>query len=153
MLRWPPTLALMKPALLLLVCLALSSGCSSTPLQYEVEPGGSRQSRAEAEKTHAERMPQVPAQLKVDSPAHVLSSRFPDYPSQLQQAGIVGNVIVQFFVEPDGSVSHPMVLGAPPPELTAITLHAIMQWRFSPATRGGAPVRVRVQQQFRFQLE
>ncbi len=143
----------MKPALLLLVCLALSPGCSATPPQYEIEPSGSRQSRAEAEKAHAERMPQVPAQLNVDSPVRVLSSRFPDYPSQLQQAGIVGNVIVQFSVEPDGSVSQPMVLGAPPPELAAITLHAIMQWRFSPATSGGVPVRTRVQQQFKFQLE
>jgi protein TonB len=89
----------------------------------------------------------------LDSPAKVLSSRFPDYPQSLRNANVVGSVIVWFDVDTDGSVSNPVVLGSPPPELAALTLRAIMQWKFSPATKNGVPVRVRTGQTFVFKAE
>ncbi len=129
-------------------------GCASNEPQYQVGgPSAERQSRVDAERTHANRIAAMSPVANLDVPPRVLSSRFPDFPAAWRSAGIVGTVIVDFSVEPDGSVSNPAVQGAPPPQLAALTLNAIMQWKFAPATRGGVPVRVKARQQFVFQTE
>ena len=114
---------------------------------------GGRQTRAEAEQTHANRVGLLTSAADFDTSPKVLSSHFPDYPPNWRSAGIVGTVVVIFSIEPDGSVSNPAIEGSPPPQLAALTLHAIMRWKFTPATKGGVPVRVRAKQKFTFKVE
>jgi len=144
----------MNTHLPLTIALCLVTGCASNAPQYQVgSQGAERQSRAEAERTHANQLGLISPAANFDTPPRVLSSRFPDYPATWRNAGIVGTVIVNFSVEPDGSVSNPAIQGSPPSQLAALTLNSIMQWKFVPATKGGVPVRVRAQQQFVFQTE
>ena len=138
---------------LLAATLCLIAGCATNEAQYQVGGQGSRQTRAEAERLHAHQLGLTTPTANFDTPPKVLSSKFPDYPPSWRNAGIVGTVVVSFSVETDGSVSNPAIQGSPPSELAAITLNSIMRWKFAPATKGGAPVRVRAQQQFVFKTE
>jgi TonB family protein len=144
----------MNKLLLLVTTLCLIAGCASNEPQYQVgSQSGGRQTKAEAERTHANQTALIAPAANFDIPPRVLSSQFPDYPPSWRNAGIVGTVVVSFFVEPDGSVSNPAIQGAPPSQLAAVTLNSIMQWKFAPATKAGVPVRVRAQQQFVFKTE
>ena len=143
----------MNATLASFIALILLSACAARAPQYEVGTQGKRESRNEAERTYADQVPKVSYPQALDSPPRVLSSRFPDYPQHWINAEVVGSVTVQFTIEADGSVSNPAVLGAPRAELAALTLHAIMQWKFAPATKGGVPVQVRAQQAFVFRTE
>ena len=132
---------------------ALLSGCTTNEPKYRVGSESTSMSRSEAEGSITKIQPQVPAAWKLDSPPRILSSKFPDYPQDFRVAQIEGEVTVQFYIEPDGTVSNPTVVGAPSPGLAALSLQAIMQWKFAPAKRDGAAVRVRAEQVFRFKLE
>lgn len=143
----------MNKHLLLATTLCLLAGCTTKEPQYQVGGQGSRQTRADAERTHANQTTLIIPTANLDTPIRVLSSQFPDYPQSWINAGIVGTVVIRFSVEADGSVSNPQIQGSPPSELAAITLNSIMRWRFAPATKGGTPVRSRAQQQFVFKAE
>jgi len=121
--------------------------------QYQIGLTGSRQTRNEAERTHAVGTLQIAPTAEFDSAPRVLSSPFPDYPPHLRRAGVEGRVVVRFTVEPDGSVGDPAVQGTAPPQLAALALDAIRQWRFTPAMKNGVPVRARLQQPFLFRME
>ena len=143
--------------LLLAALLALLAGCATkeTPkgTEYESNPPGLRQTRADAERAYAGTAPHTLPAADLDTPPKVLSAHFPDYPPALRRAEISGRVVVRFTVEKDGSVSDPSVQGSPPEELAALALSAIARWKFSPPTKNGVPVRARVTQPFRFELE
>jgi len=143
----------MKKFLLLAATLCFIAGCATNKAQYQVGSHGSPQTRAEAERTHANQVALTTSNASFDTPPRVLSSQFPDYPPTWRSAGIVGIVVVSFSIETDGSVSNPSIQGSPPSELAAITLNSIMRWKFAPATKDGAPVRVRARQQFEFKTE
>jgi TonB family protein len=146
----------MTRLLLLAAVLNLAAGCAtkeSKDPQYQIGNTGSRQTKVEAEQAHAGESPKTGPTAEFDSPPRVLSSRFPEYPRDLQRAGIAGTVVVGFTVEPDGSVSDPAIQGSSPSELAALTLNAIMQWKFAPAIKGATPVRTRIKQPFVFKIE
>jgi TonB family protein len=143
----------MTKILLLGVLLGLSTGCATNETQYQIGIAGSITSKSEAERAYVEELPQARSTGTFDSPPRALSSHFPDYPSHLRRADISGRVLVQFTVEPDGSVSEPAVRGSPPAELAALALDAVVKWKFSPAMKNGAPVRARISQPFLFKLE
>lgn len=142
---------------LLAAALALLAGCATkappTDPEYQISPSGSRQTRHDAERAHAGASPLTWPAEELDMPPKVLSAHFPDYPVALRRAEITGRVLVRFTVELDGSVSGPSVQGAPPKELAALALSAIARWKFSPAIKGGVPVRTQIAQPFRFELE
>lgn len=144
---------LVLPAL----ALSLFAGCATNEPQiepqYQIGVTGSRQTKIDAERAYTGRLPETERTVDVDSAPRVLSSQFPDYPSNLRNAGIEGRVIVRFIVEPDGSVSDPAVQGSPPPQLAALTLDAIRHWKFAPAMRKGVPIRARLEQPFLFKTE
>lgn len=132
------------------VALFLASGCATNAPEYRVGKDGTQQSKIEAERTHAALAENFAPSVAYDTPPKILSSHFPDYPLSLLKANIVGSVLVQFTIETNGSVSNPVVVGAPPPELAALSLHSIMQWKFASAMKNGLPVQVRFQQKFVF---
>jgi TonB family protein len=78
----------------------------------------------------------------------------PRYPDLLRQAGVQGEVLVQFVVGPDGraDVGSFKVLKSSHELFTSAVRAALPQMRFSPALVGGRPVRQMVQQPFTFSI-
>jgi len=148
------TLDVMRAIAISLTLLSLLGACGTTEPNYTVGSDRVGQKKTDAERSYAD---QVAALSQIEGrdyvPPRVISSQFPEYPPSWSNSGITGKVTVQFFIEKDGSVSNPTIRDSPPAELAAITLHAIMRWKFSPATRGGTPIRIQVQQQFEFKTE
>jgi TonB family protein len=143
----------MRPILLLALSLVLTAGCSTDAPKYRVGSTGAPQSREQAQQTHIKGVESTNTAGQLDTPLKLISAPFPEYPSSLRNDGLDGRVRIRFIVESNGTVSNPVVLGAPPPALAAITLRSIMQWRFEPPLRGGKPGRVAVEQEFVFALE
>ena len=131
----------------------LVSACASPDTNYRVASDQQPGTRLVAEQRHAELIQSMTTGSELDVPLRVLQSRFPEYPKELRNANVEGTVRVQFIIEPDGSVSNPQVVGSPQPELAALSLHAIMRWKFAPPMRNGAATRVQAAQQFTFKVE
>ena len=129
----------------------LVSGCATDTATYSVGKGAEL-TRAGAEAALAERVSSA-GSAKLDSPLKAISMPFPEYPQSFRDANIVGSVRVSFTIEADGTVSNPTVRGSPPPPLVAITLHAILRWRFEPPMRGGHPTKITATQEFGFRLQ
>jgi TonB family protein len=81
------------------------------------------------------------------SAIHVVS---PHYPRQLAATGVSGAVTVSFYIDEQGRVRMPTILGAADPMLMDLAVNALSQWQFEPPTRGGKAVLVRESQEFRF---
>ncbi|MEJ6004599.1 energy transducer TonB [Paucibacter sp. AS339] len=139
-------------SLLPLSLLTLLVACSSMEPNYRVRTDGTPESRAAAERSHAELMAKLPNVAELDAPLKTLSSPFPDYPQQVRDAQISGLVRVVFSVGEDGRVSNPTVLGSPPSVLAALSLEAIMRWRFEVPRKDGRPTQVRAMQEFTFRV-
>jgi protein TonB len=138
---------------LYLLVIALVVGCVSTKQPDYTVGTGAAQSREAAERTFAELPTKSVAGRPLDKPLKVISSPFPEYPVGFRNANIAGTVRVTFLIEENGAVSNPSVSGSPPPALVAISLNAIMRWRFEPPVSGGRPTQVRAVQEFVFRIE
>jgi protein TonB len=77
----------------------------------------------------------------------------PRYPFDLKNAGIVGEVVVEFIVDPEGRVHNAVVVSSTHRGFDTAALQAIAQWRFNPGRQDGRAVHTRrVQQLFTFSL-
>ena len=78
----------------------------------------------------------------------------PTYPQALRFRRIQGEVLIEFTVTPEGTVSDPKVIkSSPAGSFDRVSLRAIRRWRFQPRTDDkGRPVSVRVRQRFVFKL-
>lgn len=65
----------------------------------------------------------------------------PEYPHAARVNHVQGRVIFFAVVEVDGSLSRITVINSPAGELENAALQAIRQWRYTPASCAGAPVR------------
>lgn len=145
------------PAILSLTLLL--SGCSllrGTPhqdTQYQIGNQQAQKTRVSAERSVSSAKVIVLDPQPGASRPQVLAAPFPEYPSDWQDLGIAGSVAVEFDIDETGAVGNVAIAGSPPPELAAISVHAILKWRFTPAARDGHPVRVRSRQVFNFVLE
>jgi TonB family protein len=131
----------------------LLAACAANSPSYQVAGQSDPSTRHAAERKHAEIVHASATVHALDAPLRILKSVFPDYPESFRNADISGVVRIEFFIERDGRVSSPTVIGSPPAELAALSLHAIMRWRFAPPTIAGSPVRVQAAQQFNFKIE
>lgn len=68
----------------------------------------------------------------------------PEYPEALQRAGVSGEVLVEFIVDPVGDVIAAYAVRPVHPELDAAAIAAVRQWKFQPGLRGGTAVNVRM---------
>jgi protein TonB len=75
-----------------------------------------------------------------------------DYTEDARQRGISGDVVLEIVVRRDGSVGDVKILQGLPSGLNDRAVQAVRQWRFSPATRQGAPVDVIVEVSVEFKL-
>ncbi len=76
-----------------------------------------------------------------------------EYPELARKAGLEGLVVVQFVVEPDGSVSNIQVIRSAGKLLDEAAIKAVKQLRFKPGRQRGRPVRVRFSLPIRFKLQ
>ena len=74
----------------------------------------------------------------------------PAYPKTLADRGVHGEVTVEFYIDEQGTVRMPFVVGRPDNTLANLAVDAVRQWSFEPPTRDGRPVMVHVRQPFRF---
>ncbi|PYQ56727.1 MAG: hypothetical protein DMF58_20040 [Acidobacteria bacterium] len=65
----------------------------------------------------------------------------PEYTPEARKARIAGIVVVEVIVERDGRVGAARVLKPLPFGLSQKAVEAVRQWRFSPATHEGKPIR------------
>ncbi|MEM6289273.1 MAG: energy transducer TonB, partial [Bacteroidota bacterium] len=74
------------------------------------------------------------------------------YPPLAVQAGVSGQVVVQFVVDERGNVIDPVILRSPNDLLSEAAVEAVVASRFTPGTQRGRPVRVRYAVPVRFEL-
>ena len=79
-----------------------------------------------------------------------LAAVAPEYPQSLAARGITGEITVDFYIDEQGNVRMPFVLGRPPMALAHLAVGAVRQWKFEPPTRRGVPVLVHARQVFHF---
>lgn len=76
---------------------------------------------------------QPAAQPAASSTLRAVSTPSPAYPPEALRAGESGEVVVEFTVNPDGSVSNPRVVRANPPRVfDRAAINAVRRWRFQP---------------------
>jgi len=83
--------------------------------------------------------PDPSAFVAVDDPAEPIYTVKAPYPDIARQAGVEGTVVVQALVGTDGRVRDTRILRSIP-MLNGAAQDAVRQWRFKPASAGGAPV-------------
>ncbi len=90
----------------------------------------------------------------IDRVPQPLVQLHPFYPAHARMRQIEGSVVVEFVVASDGRTEQAEVISSEPGNIfRTVALRAVERWRFSPGTRDGKPVAVRVRQTIRFQLE
>lgn len=70
-----------------------------------------------------------------EEPLRLIERVEPEYPAVLLRGRGVGSVLVQFQVQPDGSVQAPEVLKSSNQRLVASVLAAVARWRFAPINK------------------
>jgi len=91
--------------------------------------------------------------LLPDTPPKVVSREQPVYPHAMKASGLRGETLVEFVIDPTGSVKNPVVIVSNNPGFNEATIAAILKWRFEPGRKAGEPVNVRMQQPFVFEFE
>lgn len=76
----------------------------------------------------------------------------PDYPNKMFEAGITGNVTVEFVIDAAGKVTDARILRSSHPEFEAPTLTAVSKWQFDPGQKNGRLVNTRATQLIKFNL-
>jgi TonB family protein len=69
----------------------------------------------------------------------------PQYPVEMRQAGISGEVVVEFVVDREGAVTNAFALRSSRPEFEAAAVAAVSSWKFRPGQKGGQEVDTRLQ--------
>ena len=85
-------------------------------------------------------------------PPTLLREVKPDYSEEARRRGIEGDVVMEIVVRHDGSVGDVRVLQGLGSGLDERAISAVRRWRFTPATRRGAPVDVLVEVAMEFKL-
>jgi TonB family protein len=87
----------------------------------------------------------------LDRPLQALHTAPPFHPGRrLRPSQPQGTATIDFYVDADGRPRMPVVATASHEAFGAAATDAVAQWRFTPPTRDGNPVLVRVRQQFVF---
>jgi TonB family protein len=74
------------------------------------------------------------------TPVRLLQQTRPEYPAELQQAGIEGVVRLRAIISKEGTVLNPQVINSVDPRLAKAALDSVSQWRYQPSLLNGQPV-------------
>lgn len=122
-----------------------------TPVPAEPNPAISGESapRSPAQ-TQVAALPIIPPRAI----SGIASNRKPDYPAEARRRGIQGNVLLHVDVSAAGAPVRVSVQASSGHDmLDNAALHAVEQWRFSPATQGGVAVAGAVDVPVHFHIE
>jgi len=89
----------------------------------------------------------------VDAQARLVMGLAPSYPDAARAEGIEGDVRFELVVGVSGAVESARVVRGVGHGLDEAALRAVRQFRFAPATKAGAPVRVRMGWSVQFRLQ
>lgn len=89
----------------------------------------------------------------LDNAPRTRSQIAPVYPAVERNAGITGEVLVEFTVDESGRVLRPRVIRSTHAAFEASTLRAVEKWRFEPGKKNGRAVRFRMMVPVTFSLE
>lgn len=87
-----------------------------------------------------------------DSMPYPISHRSPSYPESMRQAGISGDVGVEFDVDANGSVMNARVVSSSHPDFDEAALAAVRRWKFQPAVKNSRPVNAHLRDTLKFRL-
>lgn len=73
-------------------------------------------------------------------PAKLLAQQRPPYPEKARARGAQGVVVLQATIKTDGSLSEPLVIHSPDPDLATAALEAVRQWRYQPTRLNSQPM-------------
>jgi TonB family protein len=85
----------------------------------------------------------APQRIKVGGmvqASRLVAQQRPEYPAELQQAGVEGTVIVRAVVSTSGVLLNPQVVNTVDARLAKLALDALAHWVYSPALLNGEPV-------------
>ncbi len=77
----------------------------------------------------------------------------PVYPSSLRNAGVAGEVVVEFLVDESGNAYDPVIVTATRREFEEPALRAVGRWKFEPGLKDGRRVRFRMSVPLVFRLD
>ncbi len=90
----------------------------------------------------------------LDEPPRPLARLNPVYPPRARMRRTQGEVVVEFVVNPDGTVRNIQVISSQPGDtFTDAAVRSIQRWRFAPGTKEGLAVPTRVRQKVTFRLQ
>lgn len=82
--------------------------------------------------------------INLDNPPRTRSQVPPSYPLEARNAGLTGEVSVEFVVDETGRVLTARVVKSTDSCFDAATLRAVQKWRFEPGKKNGHAVRFRM---------
>lgn len=85
-----------------------------------------------------------------DTPPQLVTGAAPRYPYPAGMQAQPASVRVQFVVNTDGSVGDVKTLTSTSKDMATEVERAVKRWNYRPATKGGQPIKVILQQQFDF---
>jgi len=89
----------------------------------------------------------------LDNPPRTRSQVAPNYPADAKNAGVTGEVTVEFVVDEGGRVQTARVVQSTDTRFESATLRAVQKWRFEPGKKNGRAVRFRMVAPVVFSLE
>jgi TonB family protein len=87
--------------------------------------------------------PRTPERIRVGGnvqPVRLIRQPRPDYPAELQAAGVEGTVVMRAVISKDGSVLSPRVISSSDQRLSQAALDAVAKWVYQPALLNGEPI-------------
>jgi TonB family protein len=85
----------------------------------------------------------TPQRIKVGGmvqPMRLISKIDPEYPAELQHAGVEGTVIIRAIVSKIGTVLRPQVVNTVDARLAKLAIDAVSNWSYQPSLLNGEPV-------------
>ena len=77
----------------------------------------------------------------------------PQYPLGLRRAGVGGEAVVDFIVDPNGDVQKAYAIRSTHKEFAAAAVAAVSQWKFRPGRKGGQNLPTHMQVPIVFSLD
>jgi len=90
---------------------------------------------------------------KTDSPPKLIHRTTPDYPDEMRESGIAGEVSLKFFVLADGSIRRIRTIQATNEFFEREAKAALKQWEFTAAIKEGKNVHTALIQKFLFEAD
>jgi periplasmic protein TonB len=121
---------------------AALAGCGSKPMYVPGKPNAP----IEPERIVG------PASVEYDTPPKLVTGNAPIYPLGYQMERRAGRATISFAITEDGRTEEFEVVATDARYWADHAIIAVQQWRFTPATKDGKPVRVRVVMPFHYEL-